>query len=65
MKNDTRIIIFDPQSGATPDEVMQVLRMFVFSTYPPELRTRENMLATFDSLPGTAKRHFRVEAPPK
>ena len=60
---DNRIIIFEPKPGATPDEVMQVLRMFVFQTYPPELRTRENMLALFDKLPETAKRHFQIEYP--
>lgn len=60
---DRRILIFKPVPGATPDEVMQVLRMFVFQSYPPELRTRENMLFLFDQLPDSAKRHFQVEFP--
>ena len=63
MNTNDRILIFDPKSKATTDEVMQVLRMFVFQTYPPELRTKENMLALFDQLPSKAKRHFRVENP--
>ncbi len=58
---DNRILIFEPKPGASADEVMQVLRMFVFQTYPPEIRTRENMLALFDSLPESAKRHFQVQ----
>ena len=63
MNTDNRILIFEPKPGATPDEVMQVLRMFVFSTYPPELRTRANMLALFDTLPEYAKRHFQIQYP--
>ena len=61
MKQDNRILIFSPQPNATADEVMQVLAMFAFQTYPPELKTKENMLAIFDKLPQSAKRHFKVE----
>lgn len=57
---DKRILIYEPQPNATPDEAMQVLSMFVFQTYPPELRTRENMMALFDQLPPSAKRHFKI-----
>jgi len=64
MKHNNRILIFDPKPKATADEVMQVLRMFVFLTYLPELRTKENMLAFFDQLPPEAKRHFRVDENP-
>jgi hypothetical protein len=60
MKTD-RILIFDPKPGATPDEVMEVLKLFTFQTYPAELKTRENMLILFDSLPSGAKRHFQVK----
>jgi hypothetical protein len=63
MKLDNRILIFEPQPNATPDEVMQVLRMFVFQSYPPELRTKEKMLTLFDELPTEAKRHFKVQTP--
>ena len=60
MKSD-RILIFDPKPGATPDEVMDVLKLFTFQTYPAELKTRNNMLILFDSLPTRAKRHFQVK----
>jgi hypothetical protein len=42
---------------------MQVLRMFVFQSYPPEFRTKEKMLALFDEMPPEAKRHFKVQSP--
>ena len=60
MKPD-RILIFDPKPGATPDEVMDVLKLFTFQSYPTELKTRDNMLILFDSLPPRAKRHFQVK----
>ncbi len=55
-----RVIIFDPKPGANPDDVMQVLKLFTFQTYPQELRTRENLMTLFDQLPDTAKRHFNI-----
>ena len=60
MKSD-RILIFDPKPGATPDEVMEVLKLLSFQTYPAELKTRENMLTLFDTLPTGAKRHFQIK----
>lgn len=57
---DDRILIFEPKPGATPDEVMEVLKLFTFQTYPKELKTRENMMALFDKLSENAKRHFNV-----
>ena len=60
MKPD-RILIFDPKPGATPDEVMDVLKLFTFQTYPTELKTRANMLTLFDTLSPRAKRHFQVK----
>jgi len=59
--NTDRILIFDPKPGATPDEVMEVLKLFTFQTYPTELKTKTNMLALFDQLPEGAKRHFQVK----
>ena len=56
-----RILIFDPQPGATSDEVMDVLKLFTFQTYPIELKTHENMLTLFDTLSPRAKRHFQVK----
>ena len=60
MKKSNRILTFAPKPGATADEVMEVLKLFVFQTYPPEMRTKENMLALFDKLPDGAKRHFQI-----
>jgi hypothetical protein len=56
-----RVLIFDPKPGATPDDVMQILKLFTFQTYPQELRTKENLMALFDQLPDTAKKHFEVK----
>jgi len=59
--DEDRILIFDPKSGATPDEVMDVLKLFTFQSYPNELKTRKNMLTLFDSLSPRAKRHFQIK----
>ena len=56
-----RILIFDPKSGATSDEVMDVLKLFAFQSYPEQLKTRANMLTLFDALPTGAKRHFQIK----
>ncbi len=55
-----RVLVFEPKSGATADEVMEVLKLFTFQTYPAELKTRENLRTLFDQLPENAKRHFNV-----
>ena len=60
MKTD-RILIFDPKPGGSPDEVMDVLKLFTFQTYPVELKTKENMLSLFDQLSDGAKRHFQIK----
>jgi hypothetical protein len=60
MRPKDRILVFDPKTGATPDEVMEVLKLFTFQTYPPELKTKDNLMALFDQLPDSAKRHFNV-----
>lgn len=60
MKSD-RILIFEPKPGATPDEIMEVLKLVVFQSYPPELKTRDTMLGLFDQLSPSAKRHFEVK----
>jgi hypothetical protein len=54
-------LIYLPQPNATPDEVMQVLKIFTFSTLPPELKTTDRLFEIYKSLPDNAKRHFRVE----
>lgn len=56
-------LIFTPKPGATPDEVMQVLRLVMFQNYPEELRTRENLTTLFNKLPEQAQRHFEVKDP--
>lgn len=56
-----RILIFDPKPGATPDEVMEVLKLGMFQTYPTELKTHENMLVLFDQFSNNAKRHFQIK----
>ena len=63
MKPDNRILIFDPQPNATPDQVMDVLKLFVFQSYPPELRTKEKLFEAYKALPRDAQRHFKLESP--
>lgn len=58
---DNRILIFDPKPNASPDDVMEVLKLFTFQTYPEKLKTRENMMVIFDQLSPSAKRHFEVK----
>lgn len=60
MKMKDKVLVFDPKPGATPDEVMEILKLFTFQTYPQELKTKENMMALFNQLPESAKRHFNV-----
>lgn len=62
MKDD-RILVYDPQPDVTNDEMAALLNMVMFQTYPPELKTRENMLILFDKLPKGAKRHFKIHKP--
>jgi hypothetical protein len=54
-------LIYSPQPNATPDEVLQVLKMFTVTTLPENLRTEANTLAVYESLPENAKRHFQVK----
>jgi hypothetical protein len=56
-----RSLVFNPQPNATPDEIMQVLKVFTLHTAPPELRTTENLFKIFDSIPTAAQRHFTVK----
>jgi hypothetical protein len=61
MEKITQILIFSPKPNATPDEIMEILKFLFFQTYPPELRTRENMLGVYNQLSEGAKRHFKVQ----
>ena len=56
-----RELIYSPQPNATPDEVMQVLKLFAYTTHPPSVKSHEGMFAIFDTLPPEAKRHFKVK----
>lgn len=59
MKN--KALVFSPQPNATIDDVMQVLKLVFFQTYPPEIRTSENMMVLYGKLPASAKRHFQLK----
>lgn len=63
MKRTEQVLIFEPQPNATADEVMEILKLSMFQTYPPELRTKENMMAIFNGLSAGAKRHFKIKNP--
>lgn len=54
-------LIYSPQPNATPDEVMQVLKLFAYTTYPPSHKSQDGMFAIYDTLPPEAKRHFKVK----
>lgn len=62
-KKVNQIVIFSPQKGATADEVMQVLKLLAFQTYPPELKTETNFTVLFNKLPPEAQRHFQLKDP--
>lgn len=55
-----RKLIYEPQQNATPDEVLQVLKVFTFATYPKHMQTNELLFSLYDTLPPNAQRHFRV-----
>lgn len=55
-----KTLIYTPQENATPDEVMQVLKVFTVATLPDGIRTSEAMFQVYDSLPKTAQRHFKI-----
>ena len=55
-----RHYIYTPQPDATPDEVLQVLKMFTVMSLPPALQ--EDMYqSVYEKLPENAKRHFKVQ----
>jgi hypothetical protein len=55
-------LIYEPQANATPDEVLQVLKVFTVPTIDKcYLSKHPNMLLdTYETLPLEAKRHFKV-----
>ena len=62
-KRIDQALIFSPKPNATPDEIMEILRLFVFQSYPPELRTQKNLTTLYNQLPENARRHFQVKDP--
>jgi hypothetical protein len=54
-------LIYCPQPNATPDEVLQVLKVFTYSTLPEHMRTDEVLQSIYKSLPENAQRHFKVK----
>jgi len=54
-------LIFSPQPNATPDEVMQVLKVIIIPLSP--YTTQDLLMETYEALPPEAKRHFRIEEP--
>jgi len=64
MEQNNKTLVFSPQPGATLDEVMEILNFLFFQTYSPELKTRENLMASYEKLSPTAKRHFKLSQQP-
>jgi len=56
-----RALIYAPQPNATPDEVLQVLKGFTYSTLPEHMKTDDVLHGLYDSLPINAKRHFKIK----
>jgi hypothetical protein len=54
-------LIYAPQPNATPDEIMQVLKLFAYTTYPPEHKSSETLFKIYDSMSIGAQRHFRIK----
>ncbi len=59
MKN--KALVFDPQPNPTNEEIMQILKLLMFQSYPPEVRTPDNLMLLFNKMPQSAKRHFQVK----
>lgn len=53
-------MVYSPQPNATPDEVMQVLKVFTVASLPDTVDKEQVMLNVYETLPDTAKRHFRI-----
>jgi hypothetical protein len=62
-KRVDQVLIYSPQDDNTPQELAEILRLVVFHTYPPELKTQENLTALFNKLPPNAQRHFQIQDP--
>lgn len=51
-------LIFSPQDNATPDEIMQVLKVFTVPSMPNA--NNELLIGVYNTLPPEAKRHFKL-----
>lgn len=60
-KKVNQILIYSPKPDVTAQELSEILRLTMFNTYPPELRTSENLTAIFNQLPENAQRHFQIK----
>lgn len=54
-------LIYAPQPNATPDEVLQVLKVFTYGTLPTYLKTDDVLFSIYNALPDNAKRHFKIK----
>ena len=57
-------IIYTPQPNATPDEVLQVLKMFTVMSMHPAVKA-SMYKKVYASLPENAQRHFTIKEQPK
>jgi hypothetical protein len=57
-------LIYSPQPNATPDEILQILKIFAYTTYPPSRKSNEGLFVVYESLPPEAKRHFKIKETP-
>jgi hypothetical protein len=55
-----KTLIYAPQTNATPDEVLQVLKVFTVTTLPQGMGTNELLMGVYKTLPPEAQRHFKV-----
>lgn len=53
-------LIYAPQPNATPDEVMEVLKVFTIVTLPDHLKSHAMLMEIYKSLPINAQRHFKI-----
>jgi len=56
-----KILIYAPQPNATPDEIMQVLKLVMFQSYPTMYKTQERLESLYNHLPEGARRHFKLQ----
>jgi hypothetical protein len=62
-KTVDQALVYAPKPDITTQELSEILRLVVFHTYPPEMKTQENLTALFNQLPTGAQRHFELKDP--